>query len=272
MQKFKKLAVVLLSAILFVSFSSLAVSAEEYDEYYDDYEEYDSDYYNYYDNLDTQYFCWVNDNADLFSDAEEMDLADRLYDLTEYGNAMIVTIDSNSDSAESFAREFLYENSGQYVSGTVFLIDMDNRMLYIFSDGAMYKTITKGRANTITDNVYKYASDSRYYDCAVQVIDQELTILEGGKIAQPMKYASNILLALILALMINYFIVIGTSSVGNASSSSIIQAARCKLDVGQSSSVYVSTSREYSPQSNSDSGSSGGGGGGSSGGGGGHSF
>lgn len=42
--------------------------------------------------------------------------------------------------------------------GTVFAIDMDNRNIWIHSDGAVYQVVTKGYADTVTDNVYRYAS------------------------------------------------------------------------------------------------------------------
>lgn len=264
--EFAGISAAMLAAFVFIlalSAVSVPVYAQESEETTDSYDE---DYYNYYDNGDTGYFCWVSDEADLFTDTEEMDLADRLYELTGYGNAIICTVSENDEDTETLARDILYEYSGD-VSGTVFLIDMANRMLYIYSTGDMYETLTSGRANTITDNVYEYASDENYYECAVSVIDQEVTVLEGGSIAQPMKYVSNLLLALIVALIINYFIVIRTSSVKSADFNSVIQAAKCKLNVGKSSAVYVNTTREYDPPSSSSSGGGGGGGGG-----GGHSF
>lgn len=261
----KKSAVRLLSLmismiILSVFVPVLSVNAEE-------------DYYNYIDNYDTGYYAYVDDEADLLTNEQEMALVEQMYGITEYGYVFLKTIDSNYTSADSYAEEFLHGCIGRHVSGTVFLIDLDNRMLYIFSDGAIYKTVTKGKANTITDNVYKFASAGDYYSCASEVFSEELTILEGGRIAQPMKYASNLLLAILCALIINYIVVYSTSSIGDASTDSIVKAAKVKLNVGTSNAILVSTSRRYIPPSDSgSSGGGGGGGGGSSGGGGGHSF
>ena len=80
--------------------------------------------------------------------------------------------------------------------GTVFLIDMSQRYIYIFSDGNNYKMITRAKSETITDNVYKYAVKEQYYQCAEKAYNQMYTVLEGGKIAEPMKYISNTLLSL----------------------------------------------------------------------------
>ena len=55
--------------------------------------------------------------------------------------------------------------------------------------------------------MYTYASDADYYICAMKVYEQEYTLLQGRKIAQPMKYISNALLAVVIAVVINYIIV-----------------------------------------------------------------
>ena len=49
-----------------------------------------------------------------------------------------------------------------------------------------------------------YASAGDYYQCAASAFDQAATLLKGGHIARPMKYINNALLALILAVLINY--------------------------------------------------------------------
>ena len=43
--------------------------------------------------------------------------------------------------------------------------------------------------------------------CAYKVYEQELALLKGRRISQPMKYISNALLAVVAALIINYGIV-----------------------------------------------------------------
>lgn len=157
-------------------------------------------------NPDTGYQVVIEDNADLLTGEQENSLAAVMRDITAYGNVAFKTIDNNHTSAESFARNYYKDQFGTK-SGTLFLIDMDNRMLWIHSDGAVYRTVTKSYAETITDNVYRKASAADYYGCAVEVYGQIFTLLEGDRIAQPMKYISNILLAMILALLINYAVV-----------------------------------------------------------------
>lgn len=225
-------------------------------------------------NPTTGYNVLVQDEADLLTDAEEKTLASEMEPITEYGNVAFISISDNPYyNSETFIREYYRTNFGTN-SGTVFLIDMDERNIWIHSDGAIYRRITTSYANTITDNIYTYASDEEYYECASNAFDQIYTLLEGGRIAQPMKYICNFLLAIILALLINFFVVMGYSRSRKASTSELLTGIYHNVDIKNPTVNHVRQTKRYSPQSSSSSGgrSGGGGGGGRSGGGGGHSF
>jgi uncharacterized protein len=102
---------------------------------------------------------------------------------------------------------------------------------------------------------------------------QMLALLEGRKIAQPMKYISNFLIATLLALIINYFIVMAVSKANKPSDEKLLKYMNHSLQVSNLAVEFSHQTRVYSPQeSSSGGGGGGGGGGGSSGGGGGHSF
>ncbi len=230
-----------------------------------------------YENPNTGYCAMIEDDANLLSEAEESELADTMLKITLYGNAAFKSIDSNSTSTENFIKSY-YKDTFGTDSGTVFLIDMDNRNIWIYSDGAIYRTVTTAYANTITDNVYRYASRAEYFDCANEAFDQINTLLEGQKIRQPMKYISNALLAMILALLVNYIFVSRLAKIKSPSREAVMRGIEKKFECTKPEVVFVNQTRTYSPRS-SDSGgsrSSGGGSssssGGSSGGGGGHSF
>ena len=62
-----------------------------------------------------------------------------------------------------YKRQSLYREKYGSESGTIFVIDMDNRNIWIHSNGAINRTINKAYAETITDNVYTYASDAVSY-------------------------------------------------------------------------------------------------------------
>lgn len=165
-------------------------------------------------------------------------------------------------STASYADDFYHDSFGQ-TSGTLFLIDMDNREIYIFSDGAIYRTVTSSYANTITDNVYRYASREDYYSCASKAFEQIQALLAGQRIARPMKYISNALLALILAALVNYFLAMYLSGSSKPSSKEILSSISTKFAFTNPQRRLIKQEKVYSPPSS---------GGGHSGGGGGHRF
>lgn len=225
-------------------------------------------------NPETSYRVLIEDGAQLLDEEEVQALAVQMQEITTYGNAAFKTVDSDVWDTESYARQYYKEQFGTD-SGTLFLIDMDNRNIWIHSDGNIYKVITTSYANTITDNVYRYASDGDYYECAAHTYDQILTLLKGQKIAQPMKYISNGLLAVILALLLNYGLVSFFARIRKPGRKELLESGRNHFHYTQPKAFFVRESRTYNPVSSDSSGGSSGGGGsssGSSGGGGGHSF
>ena len=162
-----------------------------------------------YTNENTNYQVIMDDRENLLSQDEENRLFNRMIPLTKYGNVAFVSI-SCSTSTSSCANDY-YHALFKQDSGTIFMIDMKNRMIYIFSDGANYNLITDDKAEIITDNIYTYASAGNYYECADKAFEQIGTILDGGKILEPMRYITNMFLALFLGFLICFVIVIITS-------------------------------------------------------------
>ena len=106
-----------------------------------------------YVNPDTGYEAVIVDDAFLLSVAEKNMLLDKMKLITTYGNVMFNSISYNSTSTESYIKSLYREKYGSE-SGTIFVIDMDNRNIWIHSNGAINRTINKAYAETITDNVY----------------------------------------------------------------------------------------------------------------------
>ena len=225
-------------------------------------------YASAFENDETGYQALIVDEAELLSSSEEADLLEEMEGITEYTNIAFVSVDENSYSTERLAEKLNKEYFGNE-SGIVFIIDMDNRYIWIDSMGGARKTITDDYGQTITDNVYSYASDEDYYKCASKAFAQIRSLFEGQWIAQPMKYISNAFLAVALALLINYFIVRMLSRASKASSKQIMGGIFTKVDVNNARANFTHQTKRYSPQSSGSSGSSRSGGGG--GGGGGHS-
>lgn len=231
----------------------------------------------WYRNPDTGYHVELHDDASLLTDGEKQSLAEAMKPITDYGSVGFFTSNTGGYSTEALARglysKYLRKPGSNGGSGTLFLIDMADRNIYIYSEGSIYRTITKGYANTITDNIYRYASDGKYFQCAYEAFGQEQTLLEGRRISQPMKYISNIFLALVLAFFINYMLVRAFSQARKPSESALLEGIFAKQTLQGVHARFINETRKYSPQSSS-SGSGGhrGGGGGHRGGGGGHHF
>lgn len=225
----------------------------------------------------------IQDDASLLSSGEKERLLENMEKISEYGNVIFKTINNNVTSTSYYAEKFYHQNYSSGTSGIMFLIDMDNREIYIYSDGTIYKIITKSKALVITDNVYSYASRGDYYGCANEAFDEIYSLLSGNKIMEPMRYITNAILSLVIAALIGFLLSITNASIKSTNSSDIVKLLNKKIDVvGDFTIIQVGQRRVYSPVSDSSSGGSSGGhssgggggfsGGGSSGGGGGHRF
>ena len=158
-------------------------------------------------NPDTGYYIYIDDEADILSTSEEKLLMQQMEGISEYGHVALITVSNNPYSSTEDYCNYCYDELFGRESGTIFMIDMDNRYIYICNDGYVKRVITNGYSDSITDNVYTYATDGDYYLCASEAFSQIEILLEGGRISQPMKYICNALLSLIIGCTITYFIV-----------------------------------------------------------------
>lgn len=79
---------------------------------------------------DSGYRVIIEDDADLLSQDEERQLEAIMEEITEYGGVAFKSIDRNDVSTGDFATYYYY-SCFQEKSGVVFLIDMDNRNIWI---------------------------------------------------------------------------------------------------------------------------------------------
>lgn len=206
-----------------------------------------------YINEKTQYKVIFEDDASLLSDDEAEQLIEVMKPITAYGSVAFKSIDTNKYSSTSSYASNYYASKFQTGSGTIFLIDMDNRNLWIHSNGKVYSTITTSYANVITDNVYRYASNKDYYTCASKVFEQEASLLAGRRISQPMKYISNALLALVAAILINYLIVRTASRKRKASQNELVRGIFVNNAFNNPQVNFVRQTKVYDPPSSSSS-------------------
>lgn len=127
----------------------------------------------------------VYDFADLFDDAEEMELASAIYVLQKKMDmgVAVVTTEENPGSAREFADDCfeIYEiGYGDKHSGALFLIDMYNGELWISTEGDMIRYLTDDRIDAMLDDVIEYAYDEDFYGCAVGFLGELEQYYEDG--------------------------------------------------------------------------------------------
>lgn len=223
-----------------------------------------------YENPDTGYRAVILDELGLMSEEEHDRLLEDMKPLTRYGNAAFWSTEEYTRQEVEQARLKRRELFG-LTSGTIFVVNMNVRKISLQNYGYIESLLPSSKANTITNNVRNYATRKDYYGCASRAFGQVLSLMEGNRIAQPMKYLSNACIALMLGLLLMLLLVFrhASSFVRPAAGEVLAAAGAGALSLYALSALKTGDDRRYSPPS-SDSGSSGGsscsscGGGGSS--------
>ncbi len=118
----------------------------------------------------------VFDQAGLFSEDEEKELEERIQKLQkviEADIALVSTEDAQGKTAEQYADYFYHVHElgrGEDYSGVLFLMDMDNRELYISTCGGMIRLLTDERIDSMLDHGISYMKDQDYAQCARQLL------------------------------------------------------------------------------------------------------
>ena len=253
--RFKKIIPIIMAAIISSGLISITALAEDDNEYV---------------NSDTGYEAILHDDADILSPQEENEIMESMEEITKFSNVGFISSDDNFGSTQSLAIEFLDTFFGESSDTVVLAVDMNNRNIYIFTDGRSYSTINEGKCNSITDNVYSYLSDGEYSIGIKMAFSQIYTLLTGGKIAEPMKVICNILISIAVSMLIVYIFIYTTSKSKLATGIELVKYANKQFHYSPPTVVMTNKTKKYSPRSSSSGGH--GGHGGHSGGGGGHHF
>lgn len=248
---FKKMICTLLAAVAMLAITSGNVYASE------------SDFADYVGNempAKQVYDVVILDNAALLTEAEQNELYETMARIAPYGNVMFTTeyLGSETDY-EGYCEDTYYQWFGNE-PGVNFQIDMGNRKLTISTSTGMDEVVASER-DSIVDNIYRYATDGDYLRCATRCFEQIYDVYNDGIIAHDMKHIDNAILAVMLALFLN-FIFVFASKKGKASNSAIVKSLEAATVVAAASVTKGSLHKVYSPQSSGSGGSSGGGGGG----------
>ena len=209
------------------------------------------------------YSIIIEDDADLLTEIEEQQLRTEIGVLTEFGHVMFKTTNTaNGTSSLRYIQNYYYSKLGNR-SGVAFYIDMNKRQVCACATGGLDKIISSSKCDTIMDNVYKYATKGDYYSCAKETFSQMDRLLNGGRIAESMKYYCNAILSIMISLFVSYGFYMLITGNRKASQKDLINECTVSLEHSPIEVTKTGTHRVYSPISDSSSS----GGGGSSGGG-----
>ena len=125
----------------------------------------------------TKYTLIIDDQASLLTDEEKTLLLNDMMPLTQYGNIVFLSTTYAEKSQHKIAHDYYYGMFGTD-SGTVLLIDMRERIVYIYSDGDNLKSITNSKSEIITDNIYTFLGNGQYYIGAKEAFEEINTLLQ----------------------------------------------------------------------------------------------
>ena len=124
----------------------------------------------------------VYDFADLFTDTEENDIYLKTNEfITTYDmDLAIVTISSNPKYSEVEYADDFYDYNNFNDNGILFLIDMDNRQIYMSTTGTAINMYNDNRINYLMDSIYKYISNKSYSKGTLEYIKMLSSLASEG--------------------------------------------------------------------------------------------
>ena len=87
--------------------------------------------------------------------------------------------------ADDFYDSGNFGYDGPHGTGVLFLIDMDNREIYISTCGDSIYYLTDARIETILDAAFDYVSNGQYYDAAKKFLSLAVTYMQRDPYAKP---------------------------------------------------------------------------------------
>lgn len=152
----------------------------------------------------------IYDFANLFTNDEEEKLYKEANSFINNHNMdfAIVTINDNNKYSEVEYADDFYDYNDFKVDGLLFLIDMDNRKIYMSTTGDAIKMYNDYRIDDILDRVYSYMTDEEYYEGTLEFISIIKHYAEKGYPTDSEKESSYALpVSLLLSIIISFVVV-----------------------------------------------------------------
>ena len=152
------------------------------------------------------YDILIMDEANLLTAEEEQRLAKDMLPLSAYCSVAFWTTNERTSDVGAQALQFCnkYIRDDQNYPALLFMINMGNRKIWMFSRGSMRKHIGDVEVNTIPDKVAVYATNKQYYQCASEAFAACMQFIDGKKVLSPFRIACLVLLAVAAGLIAAY--------------------------------------------------------------------
>ncbi len=130
----------------------------------------------------------VYDQGEFLSDSEEVqleELIDKVSEEIQMDLVVVTTVDTEGKEAWQYAEWFYYDAGytfgyEQTDKGVLYLIDMDNREIYVYCSEGAAAEISNKDIDQILDVIFDQAADGRYYISADSFVRKVRSLVEEG--------------------------------------------------------------------------------------------
>ena len=124
----------------------------------------------------------INDEAGLFTQEQIQTLEKQAQPINEKikGQLFIVTTTTNSEEPRTFADNYLREAIGNNQNGSVLLMDMGQREIYISTSGNMIDYLDDKRIDNTLDDVYNQMKNADYFAAAKAYLSKTSEYVDAG--------------------------------------------------------------------------------------------
>ena len=203
----------------------------------------------------TDYRLYMQDDADLMTDEEEQRLLGVMEGLLPRANVAFLSTRSGGGSTSQKALDYRDNilRLPRQIPLILLIIDMQNREIYLFSQGEVEKVVTRSSATAITEEAAVYLKKGNYYLGAEKAFDLTKDLFATRTVSSPMRLAAALIAAPALGLLAAAMVMLRSSHLHSAALVGTQPKGQGKLritaDVQVLSEKRIRTMTEHIPSS-----------------------
>lgn len=202
-----------------------------------------------YTNPTTGHRAVIIDELGSLSAEEAIELLQAMEPITKYGDAVYkTTVSSGAFDPEKYM-DIQYGVTMSGATGVLVLLDAGNNSFKVRCGGKWETMINRKQAESIaTIALNGYRENEQAVTVPQTAFNQVYARLEQARKARPVKYVCNAMLALILAMLINFVLVDKLSRMQKTSDQELLENAAGYCRHGEVMIEYLTRTETYSPQ------------------------